>query len=47
MTYLIIDLQNLDCMHITAWKQLWVNLHAKSKQLSKQSKQLTAFEHVI
>ena len=33
MTYLIIDLQNFDCMHVTAWKQLWVNLHAKSKQM--------------
>ena len=26
MTYIIIDLQNFDCMHVTAWKQLWVNL---------------------
>ena len=33
MTYLIIDLLNFDWIHVTAWKQLWVNLHAKSKQM--------------
>ena len=33
LSHLIIDLENFDCMHVTTWKQLWLNLPVKSKQM--------------